>query len=91
MKVTGDFGTMLGNLVGNHTFLDWVASVYQRAAWNTAILCAINVPRIVQQFALTWCLAVQECALYVDWSTAILHHWLEESGEGGRPLFRGPR
>lgn len=45
---------------------------------------------VCAQAALLWCLAVQECAMYVDWPGAALRYWPEE-WEGAQLLFRGPR
>lgn len=45
---------------------------------------------VLLQAALLWCLAVQECAMYVDWPGAALRYWPEE-WEGAQLLFRGPR
>ncbi|GAX81930.1 hypothetical protein CEUSTIGMA_g9358.t1, partial [Chlamydomonas eustigma] len=42
--------------------------------------------------ALVWCMAVQECAMYIRWPASILSFWGEEEyGADGRLLFRGPR
>lgn len=59
---------------------------------NQALIthCSLSVPSLVLQAALLWCLAVQECAMYVDWPVSALRHWPEES-DGHTVLFRGPR
>lgn len=36
-------------------------------------------------------MAVQECAMHVDWSPLVLREWPEECGDKGQLLFRGPR
>ncbi|GAX72947.1 hypothetical protein CEUSTIGMA_g402.t1 [Chlamydomonas eustigma] len=42
--------------------------------------------------ALCWCLAVQECSMYLEWSVPVLRAWPSEEKTGGKGLlFRGPR
>ena len=48
-------------------------------------------PHLASQAALAWCIAVQECAMYIDWPSSALRNWPEERGPGGRLVFRGPR
>ncbi|KAF5835292.1 hypothetical protein DUNSADRAFT_7617 [Dunaliella salina] len=45
------------------------------------------------QVALEWCLCVQECLLWQDWSPVVLKYdrFKEEKSTSGRLLFRGPR
>ena len=46
---------------------------------------------LLPQSALTWCLAVQECSMYISWLPAVLRQWPEERGAMGQIIFRGPR
>jgi len=43
------------------------------------------------QAALSWCISVQECAMYASWPASALLHWPEERGVDGKLVFRGPR
>eukprot|EP00200_Dunaliella_tertiolecta_P019164 CAMPEP_0202400750 /NCGR_PEP_ID=MMETSP1128-20130828/2982_1 /ASSEMBLY_ACC=CAM_ASM_000463 /TAXON_ID=3047 /ORGANISM="Dunaliella tertiolecta, Strain CCMP1320" /LENGTH=1520 /DNA_ID=CAMNT_0049004399 /DNA_START=82 /DNA_END=4641 /DNA_ORIENTATION=- len=45
------------------------------------------------QVALEWCLCVQECLLWQDWSPVVLKYdrFKEEKSKSGKLVFRGPR
>ncbi|KAG1652770.1 hypothetical protein FOA52_009371, partial [Chlamydomonas sp. UWO 241] len=44
------------------------------------------------ELAVLWCVAVQECVMYAEWSDAVLRHWPEvRDVDDDALLFRGPR
>ncbi|GAX78935.1 hypothetical protein CEUSTIGMA_g6375.t1 [Chlamydomonas eustigma] len=50
-------------------------------------IVAFNSP----EAALYWCLAVQQCMLYIAWPSSAMKHWETEWGDEDELVFRGPR